>query len=207
MTLPIDPKARKALPIMTGVCDYFPDAVAAVSGVSKAGNDQHNPGLALGWTRGLSGDHADTAVRHLMERGQLDADGQRHTAKAAWRILAELQEEIERDTGCPISRGSRTIAQWEAQRDALKAAQEPEKEPAYNFPIALGWENIYSTGGCTCAICRALIKRAEQAAESQPTGMTGRDPTSSPAPRRRVRSPRIAPRKPSKAPAKRRKGR
>lgn len=44
MSLPTDPKARKALPITTGVLDYFPDALAAVAACSKAGNDQHNPG-------------------------------------------------------------------------------------------------------------------------------------------------------------------
>ena len=30
-----------------------------------------------------------------MERGTIDSDGGRHTAKAAWRVLALLQMEIE----------------------------------------------------------------------------------------------------------------
>jgi len=48
--LPSDPTARKALPICTGVLDYFPDALAAVAACSLEGNNQHNPGqpLALG---------------------------------------------------------------------------------------------------------------------------------------------------------------
>lgn len=106
MTLPTDPKARKAIPVMSGVLDYFPDALAAVAAVSKAGNDQHNPGQPLHWSRGKSMDHADTCLRHLMERGSLDTDGQRHSAKAAWRALAILQEELEAE-GAPMARGAR----------------------------------------------------------------------------------------------------
>lgn len=96
MSLPTDPKARKALPITTGVLDYFPDAIAAVAACSKAGNDQHNPGQPLHWARDKSTDHADCIARHLIERGTIDqADGVRHSAKLAWRALALLQVEIE----------------------------------------------------------------------------------------------------------------
>lgn len=91
-----DPKARKDLPLHSGVLKYFPDALLAVAAVSKAGNDQHNPGQPLHWSRDKSSDHLDSASRHLLEAGTLDVDGLRHTAKAAWRLLAELQLEIER---------------------------------------------------------------------------------------------------------------
>lgn len=94
-TLPIDPKERKGIPIVTGVLDYFPLAIVEVARVSKAGNDQHNPGEPLHWDRSKSTDHADCAVRHLLDRGKFDGDGQRHSAKAAWRALALLQEELE----------------------------------------------------------------------------------------------------------------
>lgn len=97
--LPHDPADRKDHPIVTGVLDYFPLAIAAVARVSKAGNDQHNPGEPLHWARNKSNDHVDCVVRHLIERGSLDVDGQRHTAKAAWRVLAILQEELEREAG------------------------------------------------------------------------------------------------------------
>jgi hypothetical protein len=80
---------------MRGVLDYFPDALCEIARVSQAGNDQHNPSEPLHWAREKSTDHADCIVRHLMERGLLDTDGQRHTAKAAWRCLALLQEELE----------------------------------------------------------------------------------------------------------------
>lgn len=96
-TLPTDAADRKALPITTGVLDYFPDALAEVARVSKVGNDQHNPGEPLHWARGKSTDHADSLVRHLLERGTLDSDGMRHTAKVAWRALALLQTELEEE--------------------------------------------------------------------------------------------------------------
>lgn len=90
---------RKTLPIMTGVLDYFPLAMAEVARISKQGNDQHNPGQPLHWSRGVSSDHSDCVVRHLVERGTTDTDGMRHTAKAAWRALALLQEEMEAEAG------------------------------------------------------------------------------------------------------------
>ena len=93
--LPTDAKARKAVPIATGVLDYFPDALAAVAEVSRIGNAQHNPGEPLHWSRGLSMDHADCLLRHLIDRGTLDTDGARHSAKVAWRALALLQIELE----------------------------------------------------------------------------------------------------------------
>jgi Domain of unknown function (DUF5664) len=96
-SLPEDPRLRKNFPIASGVLDYFPDALVAISEISKAGNDQHNPGLPLRWTRSKSGDEADTCIRHFLQRGTKDSDGMRHTAKAAWRLLALLQKEIEQE--------------------------------------------------------------------------------------------------------------
>jgi hypothetical protein len=93
--LPTEAKDRKALPICTGVLDYFPDALAAVAEVSRIGNDAHNPGQPLHWARGKSTDQEDCLVRHLLQRGTLDTDGGRHSAKVAWRALAILQLEIE----------------------------------------------------------------------------------------------------------------
>lgn len=95
MSLPTDAKARKALPIVTGVLDYFPDALVAVAEVSVAGNNQHNPGQPLHWSKDKSKDHADCIGRHLIERGTRDTDGSRHSAKLAWRALALLQIELE----------------------------------------------------------------------------------------------------------------
>src|SRR5690242_13364230 len=86
---------RKSLPMASGLLDYFPDALALVSYVSKLGNDQHNPGEPLHWARGKSNDHADCIIRHLVDRGKMDSDGVTYTAKVAWRALALLQEELE----------------------------------------------------------------------------------------------------------------
>lgn len=101
MSLPTEAKARKNHPVVTGVLDYFPDAIAEVALISKLGNDQHNPGEPLHWSRDKSNDHADCAGRHLIERGKLDSDGSRHSAKLAWRALALLQLELEKEAGTP----------------------------------------------------------------------------------------------------------
>lgn len=108
--LPTDAAERKSLPICTGVLDYFPLALLEIARVSKAGNDQHNPGEPLHWARGKSMDQADTAIRHIMERGNLDVDGKYHMAKAIWRLLAEFQIFLEEERGLPISRGSTPAA-------------------------------------------------------------------------------------------------
>ncbi len=99
--LPTNAAQRKALPLATGVLDYFPDALCAVAAVSRAGNDQHNAGQPLHWDRDKSTDHADCLLRHLLERGTVDADGHRHMAKVAWRALALLQLELEAATFKP----------------------------------------------------------------------------------------------------------
>jgi hypothetical protein len=94
-----DAAERKAQPICTGVLDYFPNALLEVAKVSKAGNDQHNLGQTLHWAKEKSRDEADALVRHLLDRGKLDNDGQRHSAKLAWRALALLEREIEEEQG------------------------------------------------------------------------------------------------------------
>lgn len=93
--MPEDAKERKAIPIATGVLDYFPLALAEVAKCSKAGNDQHNPGQPLHWAKEKSTDHADCLIRHLIDRGTTDTDGVLHSAKVAWRALALLQMEME----------------------------------------------------------------------------------------------------------------
>lgn len=97
MSLPTDSKSRKAIPITRGVLDFFPDAIAYVAQVSKYGSDKHNPGEPMRWSREKSNDHADCIARHLIERGTVDAEGLRHSGMLAWRALANLQLEIERD--------------------------------------------------------------------------------------------------------------
>jgi Domain of unknown function (DUF5664) len=93
--LPSKAEERKTYPIATGVIDYFPDALAAVAYLSYRGNQQHNPGQPVHWTREKSTDHPDCLIRHFIQRGTVDADGVPHSAKVAWRALAILQLELE----------------------------------------------------------------------------------------------------------------
>lgn len=95
MALPTDAKARKDVPLARGLLDYFPDALAAVAEVSRIGNEQHNPGEPLHWAKEKSTDEADALLRHLIDRGSIDTDGVRHSAKVAWRALALLQRELD----------------------------------------------------------------------------------------------------------------
>jgi hypothetical protein len=94
-TFPSDATGRKQHPVASGVLDYFPDALVAVAFTSYVGNEQHHPGEPLHWAREKSKDEADALIRHFMQRGSLDSDGIRHSAKMAWRALALLQKEIE----------------------------------------------------------------------------------------------------------------
>lgn len=111
-----DKQERKNAPMATGLLDYFPLALIEVARLSKIGNDQHNPGEPLHWSRGKSNDHADCIVRHLVERGKIDTDNVTHTAKVAWRALALLQEEMENkmsgETGRPPSDFSGLASVW-----------------------------------------------------------------------------------------------
>lgn len=96
-TLPTEGPERKKFPLATGLLDYFPDALVAVANLSWQGNNQHNPGQPLHWAREKSTDHDDTLMRHFLQRGTLDTDTIRHSAKVVWRALAILQLEIEAD--------------------------------------------------------------------------------------------------------------
>jgi|9_EtaG_2_1085328.scaffolds.fasta_scaffold00361_1 hypothetical protein len=87
---------RKQTPVYSGVLNYFPDAIREVAQCSYMGNQQHNPDKPLHWDRSKSGDELDALTRHLLEAGTTDTDGVRHSAKVAWRALANLQKEIER---------------------------------------------------------------------------------------------------------------
>ena len=104
--LPTESAARKNVPMASGLLDYFPDALAEIAHVSFLGNQKHNPGEPLHHARGKSNDHADCVVRHLTERGTRDAEGVRHSAQMAWRALALLQEELEKELGLPLPRGA-----------------------------------------------------------------------------------------------------
>ena len=85
---------RKQMPVYTGVLKFFPTALLEVSKISNIGTQQHHPDKELHWDKTKSKDHLDAGVRHIIDHSNspLDDDGMLHLAKAAWRILAALQE-------------------------------------------------------------------------------------------------------------------
>lgn len=104
---------RKSTPLYSGLLAYFPLALAEVARCSAVGNDQHNPGQHLHWDRSKSQDELDALMRHLADHASgavLDADGQRHLAKVAWRALAMLQKALEpTQSGLYVSSGTIVI--------------------------------------------------------------------------------------------------
>ncbi len=91
---------RKAEPVFSGVLAYFPLTLRAMSRLSKAGNDKHNPGEPLHWNRAKSTDDADALARHLLDHAQdptgVDPDsGELHAVSAAWRACAVAEKALE----------------------------------------------------------------------------------------------------------------
>lgn len=113
-SLPEDDAKRAQYPMADGLIDYFPNALAEVSRVSHIGSLKHNKGEPMHWARDKSTDHRNKIARHLVDAGGIDVvvvDGKeervRHSAYLAWRALANLQDELEREEGYPPSRASR----------------------------------------------------------------------------------------------------
>jgi hypothetical protein len=122
-TFPDSSKGRKARPVATGVLDYFPDAIIAISEASLLGAMEHNGGV-LGWNRAASTDEADAGIRHFMQRGTRDKDGVRHSARYAWRALALLQKEIEDEKTASLkSRGGSRRARGAKRKRAKRQAR------------------------------------------------------------------------------------
>ena len=90
MTLPAESELRKKIPIMTGFIDYFPLAIAYGAMISYLGNQKHNPGEPLHWSREKSADHVDCIGRHLIDRKQEDG-GVLEAGQVFWRAGAQLQ--------------------------------------------------------------------------------------------------------------------
>lgn len=98
MSKELTAEERKQRPIFSGVVKYFPLALAEIARTSKVANDQHNPGEPLHWDRSKSTDQLDACMRHLSDyaRGEMvDSDGLMHLSKCAWRIMAQLQLDLE----------------------------------------------------------------------------------------------------------------
>ena len=90
-----------------GCLDYFPNALAEVSRISFLGNQKHNPGQPMHWSRNKSTDHRNKIIRHTVDSLLENEEGIEHAAQAAWRALAYLQVKIETVRGVPMSKASR----------------------------------------------------------------------------------------------------
>ena len=97
--IPRDSQARKDAPVFSGFCQYFPLAMIEVSRLSKLGNDKHNPGQPLHWSKGKSYDHGDCIVRHQLQFDEIDEDTKLyHAVSVAWRAMAQLEVLLESTT-------------------------------------------------------------------------------------------------------------
>ena len=123
MSIPTDATERKDIPIFSGVMMYFPHAIAEVAKVSRETSKQHNPDKPMQWDRSKSGDEMDSLMRHALQAGSRDTDGHRHSAKVAWRALANLQKEIERDNYAALEPMALQEAVRMANADTLAGMQ------------------------------------------------------------------------------------
>jgi len=100
-TKPNKDQERKSTPVFSGLFAYFPLALQEVAKVSIKGNIQHLNGEELKWDRTKSNDHLNSASRHLLDhaRGEIfDEDNARHLSKVVWRLLAQLQIDLEKES-------------------------------------------------------------------------------------------------------------
>lgn len=136
--LPTDYAARKALPIYDFLTKYFPLAIVEIVKVAVVGNEQHNPGEPLHWARSKSADQLNTAMRHLFDHGmgQERDDGGKtlHLAKAAWRLLAEIQLICER--ACNHDSGSRLRSKGLISCGDCGAVLADDRRPVADRPSA-----------------------------------------------------------------------
>lgn len=120
-TLPVDSEERKRIPLVGGCLRYFPAALAGVAAWSRKGNDKHNPGEPLHWSRGKSSDHDECIIRHTLDLEDLQAEYERNGSRGellvelmleehdarCWRALAASQEFREKHGRAPLAPGAR----------------------------------------------------------------------------------------------------
>lgn len=161
-TLSQDSAERNEIPLCEGCLDYFPKALAEIAKFSKFGNDKHNPGEPLHWSREKSTDHHNKIAKHLLDRGTLDPEsGFLHDVALAWRALANLEVTLERMRGLPPSRGSTTVT-YARDRNGVRNESLEEMRPRF---IEQGRADVPTQiRPCTepgCVICKpGEIERA-----------------------------------------------
>lgn len=154
MTLPADPTERKALQLYTFMFQYFPDAWLEVVRIARIGNEQHNPGEPLHWARDKSTDQMNAAFNHVFDYGlgaKVDADGGYHLAKAVWRLMAQLQLDIER---------TRDIAGANQYAEAL---QRPSSAN-YSYPLPPGADGPVKALAASAESSALVVRCADQPA-------------------------------------------
>ena len=176
MTLPTTDKDRKQdWPLWTFMFEYFPKAWLEVVRVAVEGNKQHNPGQPLHWARGKSTDQLNTAFRHLFDYGtgvKQDTDGVHHLAKAIWRLMAQLQldveakEEVEAcNTGAPVEQapGPYTAEQWRSCACKKLLIHDTDRLEFVTKDDVSHQVGMCTPGGTRCPECRRLsgLERSE----------------------------------------------
>lgn len=112
--LPEDDKLRKNVPIFKMIVGYFPKSMREITKVCVANNVRYSPDRApadINWARGKSPDQLGSAFRHMLDYEvdglifeAVDAlvtektgiDKVYTLAEGAWRLLAALELEIEK---------------------------------------------------------------------------------------------------------------
>lgn len=105
-SLPEDDAERSEMLMADGLLDYFPNALAEIAAHSARAAKKHHDGKQMHWNRKVSKDHRNKIVRHLVDSGKKDKNGNRHSTGLAWRALALLQEELEQEFGYPTPRNA-----------------------------------------------------------------------------------------------------
>jgi len=127
--LPADDKARKGLPLFKQITRYFPKALREITKVSVVNNVRYNPDREptnINWNRPLSTDQLGSLFRHLLEYevdgkvfDLVPSDVAKKTgitqvyvlAEAAWRSLAALELEIEKQEASALVEKSTKLPQ------------------------------------------------------------------------------------------------
>lgn len=102
-----DDDNRDGYPLYSGLMAYFPAALMEVAKWSKVGNDKHNPGEKLHWSREKGTDHEDQIARHLLDARVKEKNGFYEAVALAWRSLALLQTILEEEEGRPEGANSK----------------------------------------------------------------------------------------------------
>lgn len=103
-----DTPERENYPLYGGLFAYFPAALCEVARWSIVGNNKHNPGEPLHWSREKSSNHEDKILRHLLDARQVDKEGFVEAVALAWRALALCQTILE-ERGWPEGANGRWL--------------------------------------------------------------------------------------------------